>query len=894
MEIITTHINADFDAMASMVAARILHPNAVPVFPGSQERNLRNFFVESMVYDLGLAKLKSIDLADITRLILVDTRQRSRIGRFAEILEREDLSIYIYDHHPPSPDDVHGHYEVIREVGATTTILTGLIQNRGMHVSPKEATIMALGIYEDTGSFTFSSTTAQDFHAAGFLLDRGADLSIVQDMMSYELTSEQVALLNEMIQSAERIAINGIELLITRVSSNSYVGDFAVLVHKLMEMENAPAVFALAQMEERVYLVGRSRIPEVNVAEILVPLGGGGHPTAGSATVKGQTSMQLEQRLLRMLKSKVNPSRSARDMMSYPVIGIRPDQTLGSAADTLIRYNINVLPVLDDGRMLGHISRQVVEKALFHGLKELPLSEYMNTDFTVVAPDAGLPEIQERIIEENQRILPVVEDDRLVGVITRTDLLSTLVQSPFLSPYSYDSGKERRFVRKKNVAGLMKERLNRQIIDLLKSFGRVADDLKTGVYAVGGFVRDLLLRRDNLDIDIVVEGDGIRFAETYAERNPQVRVRVHKKFNTAVIIFEDGFTVDVATARREVYESPASLPIVELSSIKLDLYRRDFTINTLALQLNSRHFGTLIDFFGAQRDIKEKTIRVLHNLSFVEDPTRVFRAIRFEKRFGFRIGKLTIQLIDNARRINVFKGLSGRRLFHEIQLMLNEERPVLGMARMNDLGLLPILHPSIRFDEQMEELFLNVDVVLNWYDLLYLQHKYAKWKVYFLALGDPLSRAEFEEFLKRLEIPKYEMLELIKAKEHVDLMPRRIMVGEKSPMSEIHRALSPATLETLLCVMAKTRMEQLKKAISIYFTRLSQMRLSIGGRDLKELGYPPGPMYGKILDAVFSAKLNGEVDTREEELDFVQSHFPVSRFREPLQPKSRGRHKGRG
>jgi tRNA nucleotidyltransferase (CCA-adding enzyme) len=219
-----------------------------------------------------------------------------------------------------------------------------------------------------------------------------------------------------------------------------------------------------------------------------------------------------------------------------------------------------------------------------------------------------------------------------------------------------------------------------------------------GAYAVGGFVRDLFLYRADEDLDIVIEGDGIAFAREYG-RISGARIHSHEKFGTAVIIYPDGFTIDVASARMEYYKFPAALPVVELSSIKLDLYRRDFTINTLAVQLNPEQFGILIDFFNAQKDIKEKAIRVLHNLSFVEDPTRVFRAIRFEQRFGFAIGRLTAGLIHNAVRMDFFRELSGRRVFNELQLILQEEKPAAAVARLNDFGLLRVVHPGLVWDK---------------------------------------------------------------------------------------------------------------------------------------------------------------------------------------------------
>ena len=204
----------------------------------------------------------------------------------------------------------------------------------------------------------------------------------------------------------------------------------------------------------------------------------------------------------------------------------------------------------------------------------------------------------------------------------------------------------------------MKERLSPRIIDILKTIGEEAEEIGCGAYVVGGFVRDLFLYRNNEDMDIVIEGDGIAFTKKYVQ-TVDARIHSYEKFGTSVIIFPDGFKIDVASARMEYYKFPAALPTVEMSSIKLDLFRRDFTINTLSIQLNPDRFGVLIDFFSARKDLKEKVIRVLHNLSFVEDPTRVFRAIRFEQRFGFSIGKLTSGLIENAVKLDFFKNLSG-------------------------------------------------------------------------------------------------------------------------------------------------------------------------------------------------------------------------------------------
>ncbi|GAJ11841.1 unnamed protein product, partial [marine sediment metagenome] len=248
-------------------------------------------------YLFDFVRIKDVDLNNVKRLILVDTRQKKRIGKFKKLLDKNAMEIHIYDHHPPSDDDIKGDFEIVQERGALTSILAGIIREKGIKITPDEATLMSLGIYEDTGSFTYSSTTAEDYEAAAWLLEQGASLNTISDMLTRELTAEQVWLLNDLMASATRNNINGVEVVIAKVRSDRYIGDFAVLVQKFMEMENLNVIFALAQMENRVYLVARSRIPEVNVAEIAFEFGGGGHPQAASATVTDKTLIQAEEDL---------------------------------------------------------------------------------------------------------------------------------------------------------------------------------------------------------------------------------------------------------------------------------------------------------------------------------------------------------------------------------------------------------------------------------------------------------------------------------------------------------------------------------------------------------------------------------------------------------------------
>jgi tRNA nucleotidyltransferase (CCA-adding enzyme) len=883
LTVITTHVNADFDALASMLAAQKLYPHAVVVFPGSQEKNLRNFFVQSMVYLFNMADVKDIDFAAVKRLVLVDTRQRQRIGKLVSLLDREDVEIHIYDHHPDSDNDVAGDREIVRITGATVTILTEIIRDEAIELNPDEATIMCLGIYEDTGSFTFPSTTQADFQAAAFLLSKGANLNIVSHLISREISPEQVGLLNDMIQASTRYNITGIEVVVTTVTTENFVPDFAFLVHKMVKMENLDAIFALARMDNKIYVVARSRIEEVDTGSILKELGGGGHPYAAAATVKGKTLTQVEHILVELLYKSIRSRRLAKDLMSAPAISIPETATCSQAADTLIRYNINALLVTASGgdgagggKLVGFITRQVIEKSLYHRLDDVPVKDYMNTEFATVGPDSELTEVQEKIIENKQRILPVVDQQKTLGVITRTDLLNILVSDKSTeNRLSAEPSREMVHARTRSIVKFMRERLAKHILDLLQSIGEVADEIGYPAYVVGGFVRDLFLYRTNEDIDIVIEGDGIAFARHFAKLKG-ARIHTHAKFGTAVIIFPDGFKVDVASARMEHYRFPAALPIIEMSSIKLDLFRRDFTVNTLAIQLNARKFGMLIDFFTAQKDIKEKTIRVLHNLSFVEDPTRVFRALRFEQRFGFTIGKLTSGLIDNAVKMDFFKRLSGKRVFTELKLILEEENPTPALIRLHEYRLIKVVHPSINLNKDLISLFNSVRKVIAWYDLLFMEESYMKWAVYFLVLIRQCNRDVTDEIATRFELaPRYRKLfsvERFEAEKCLKTMERSRSIKN----SRLYNLLSGFKIELILYMMAATDKESVKKAISKYITVLRYVKLSIRGQNLKEMGLEPGPIYREILKAAHEAKLNGLLPTENHEWDFVRKYVQTA------------------
>ena len=878
MEVITTHMNADFDSLASMVAAKKFYPDAVMSFAGSQEKNIRDFFAQFSHYFLDFKRQKEIPLNKVTKLIIVDARQASRIGNFAKCLKNPGIELHIYDHHPDTPNDLKGDVEVIRPVGSTSTIFVQLFREKGISVTDDEATLLAMGIYEDTGSFNYAATTPADLEAASWLLEQGANLHTVSQSIARELTVYQLGLLNDLIKSAINYTIQGIEIVVTKMALTEYVDEFALLVRRFMVMENLNVLFALAGMEDRIYLIARSRMPEVNVGEIARDFGGGGHASAASATVKDMTMVQAEEKLIRLLNKYVRPQSLAGELMSHPVITVPPDISIKNANQVLTRYNITVLPVVQDkSKLLGIISRRVAEKAIFHNLGNLPVSDYMTTDVATLPSAASLADIQELIIEHRQRLIPVVDKDELQGVITRTDLLNLLINDPAHQPKNLIAADDRSYIeRHRNVNSQIVEFLNKEVIILLRTIGEVAEKNGFTAYAVGGFVRDLLLRIKNLDLDIVVEGDGIKFAKQLAEYFGGA-VRTHEKFSTALVIMPDGFNIDVATARLEYYEYPAAMPTVELSSLKLDLYRRDFTMNAMAINLNPDTFGTLVDYFNCQTDIKERRIRILHNLSFVEDPTRIFRAIRFEQRMGFTIGKHTEKLLKNAVKMNLFNRFFGNRCFTELKLIFSEENPIPAIRRMAEFDLLKFILPGLKFDKRMEKNLNEIQRAIAWYKLLYLDEPFQQWQVYLFAILADSSYSDLKIFCMKFEFPERHKKELLKEKEATDKILRELGRSRRLSNSEIYWLLQERSHESLLYLIAMARKKTAKKAVSHFVTHLRHYKTLIHGADLKKMGYKSGPIYKTILNHLLEAKLDGVVETKADEIAFIRSNYPLKK-----------------
>lgn len=871
MEVIISHQSADFDSLAAMVAAKKIYKDALLVFTGAVERNVRKFI---SIYGelIAITPLKKIKIEEITKLIIVDTRIKRRIGSFANVLKKRDLEIHIYDHHPSTADDIIGDLNIIEELGATTTIILKKLKEMNLEISPIEATLFALGIYEDTGSLTFSTTTIDDINSISYLFDKGIKLKVVANFMNIGLNLAQKKLFNQLLLSSKEISCKGIRIDMAKAEAKNYTEGLALLTHRLIEIENSDVFFTIVKMADRIYIVGRSRTNSVDVDEILKELGGGGHFQAASAVVKDLSLDELEKKLIKILERKVRVGIAAKDIMSSPVKTVSTLTSIEETKKILLRYGHNGIPVVEEDKLKGIITMQEVNKAKQHGFGKELVSKYMSNQIINVKLDTSLTEIQELMIDYDiGRILVVNQESKLVGIVTRTDLIRNLygeghIPKRSFSTYIVTSSK---MARKKQIE-LIKKIFPKRVQGILNKIGEIGDKLNFPVFMVGGVVRDLFLGIENYDIDIVVEGDGIKYARELSG-DLKGRTKSHEKFRTAVIILADGFKIDVATARREFYEYPAAFPKVELSSIKKDLYRRDFTINAMAIQLNKKYFGKLIDFFGGQKDLRIGIIRVLYNLSFVEDPARIIRAIRFEQRYNFKMDRATEDFLKKAIDDKLLSRLRKKRIAEELILILKEENPLKSLKRLEELGALKYILPEVELDKDTVERFNKAKDNYNFWKRNISDEKIELWLIYFFCIIGQLEKNKIQRRCKKLMFKQKTLDKINYIYLNLDSIIEFISQKNKLLPSSIYTKLKDVPNEILFLAMMESGSDTAKERVNSFLKNYKKESLYISGKDLKKLDFKPGPIYSYILNRLLYAQLDGEVNSKEDEIKIVKN-----------------------
>lgn len=869
MRVIMTHEQADFDALASLLGAYLLDDAAIPVLPRRTNRNVRSFIT---LYGLELPFVDPRDLpiAAITHVTLVDAQSLVSLKGMSA-----NTHIHVVDHHPKREHLPPEWSVVSMPTGATTTILVELLREASLPLSPIQATLLLLGIYEDTGALTYARTSARDLLAAAFLLEAGASLQIANNFLNHPLTQEQQSLYDRLRSNTQSLKIHGHTIFIACGDAQDVDEELSSVTHKLRDLLDPDALFVLMKTRSGIQMIARSTDDHIDVAEIVARFGGGGHERAAAALIRDQELANVCARLQEILPQTVRPAVTVAQIMSRGPTLLLKDTPIEKANERMHRFGHEGYPVVEEvttergkqKRVIGLLTRRGVDRAIGHKYS-IPVSEAMEPGSISISPDDSIEALQRLMIESGWGQVPVVDPTSgdITGIVTRTDLLKILAPQPALPERS-------RLVSRLDSA-LPGERLA-----FLKAIAHAATEQHAALYIVGGFVRDLLLERPSLDFDLVLEGDAILLAQALAQRYGG-RVTSHTQFGTAKWHLEGSSfsnldfhhpleSVDLVSARTEFYPHPTSLPTVERGSIKLDLHRRDFTINTLALRLDDRHYGELHDYWGGMNDLRAGVVRVLHSFSFVDDPTRILRAARFEQRFGFSIDQRTLDLLKKA--LPLISRLSPDRLRHEFDHILGEAIAPKILARLDELevfdALEPPLHWSAALHEQLTRLSQTPLPDAIWEIDSHLNESHFHRELGYILWLKAQAIEHFNGICKNLKLSARlaDQVSAAAALEH-DL-PR--LVGALP--SQIVTRLEDVPPLSRYAIYTSTSAADQRQVLEMYASRWRHVQPVTSGHDLRKLGLPPGSFYREILAQLRAAWLDGEITSLDEEKQLLHS-----------------------
>jgi tRNA nucleotidyltransferase (CCA-adding enzyme) len=844
VDVIVTHANTDFDAFAAMLAARRLYPGAVVALSGSLNRNVRDFY-RLHAEELDVVEQGRVDLGAITRLIVVETSHPGRLGDFERVARDTKVEVVLFDHHgEESLDWVRPENVVRSDDGALATTMVSILAERELDVTPLEATVLALGIHEDTGSLSYAGVSLRDAEALAWCLRHGASQDMVAQYLHAPLSEGERALLDALLAALETHEAAGFEVLVAAVRWPEYVDGVSNLAHKIIDVTDARALVCLVEMDDRVFCVVRTRIAELDAAAVAAALGGGGHAQAASAIHRGSLD-EARRLVLDALPEAVRRRLVAGEIMSRPPRFVSPDDTVSHAMVLCQRHRQSGMQVGEPERLVGIVTREDLDKAIGHGLSHAPVKSVMSSGVVTCSEETPLPQVMRLVASSEAGRVPVVRGEEVVGVVTRSDLLRAL-EEPL--PADEEPGGPDLGERLLGLEGLQ------PVFEAVQAVSEPFD----GVYLVGGAVRDVLMGEPNFDVDIAVEGDGIALGQALA-RALGGRFVPHEKFGTAIVLYGDGGRLDVATARTEFYDYPGALPTVEQASIRQDLYRRDFTINAMAVSLKGQDFGRLVDFFGGHRDLADRIVRVLHNLSFIDDPTRIFRAIRYETRYGFRMDAHTLALAKACVEMELVGELSSARLRDEFQALLSEERVGESVRRMAELGIDRAIHPHLAADEEAVRLLEQIDGLRGAY-----APDAPAWRLRLAVLARRLSSTEVLEWGERLKLRRRDAERIADA---VAVAPRlRDLAAATKEPAALWARVAPHDPDGALFAFAEAK-GHARERLERYFEELRDIRLEISGGDLAELGLGESPRVGAVLEELLRRKLNGQLDGKAAEIE---------------------------
>ncbi|MCF8008756.1 MAG: CBS domain-containing protein [Halanaerobiales bacterium] len=856
MDLIISHENTDIDGLAGMIAAAKLYTDAKVVISENMT-SLAQRFLALYKDEFEIYKYDQIEYKKVKRVIIIDTHEIDRLGTFNDFIDIENVEVIVYDHHPHLKLDWID-IDLSENVGSATSILVNRLKRENVKLNRSEVTLFALGISADTGNFMHLNTESEDLIAFAYLLDMGANKKIINEYLLETLNQSQKKVFDLLIKHRKDLKIKDTDITYFSLKYPHYVTGLNNVAEKIKLLYQLSVIFILVEMEGKVIIIGRSSDENVNLEDIFDKLGGGGHFGAGSVSLK--TDLEIAQNKLETaIRDNVKVALRVKDVMKKPVT-VNQNTKVNKVKEMIKDKNISGVLAVDQNKNIKGIftTRDLRRLNVKKDIYRVPIKAYMTKKLIFIKPYDTIHKAQEKMVKHDIGRLPVKDKEgNLIGIITRRDILNQYYQE------ETENQNQNRYVsslvsitpEKEKIINRLDE-LPNQVRKLFKNIGKIADKNNCKIFLVGGMVRDLLLNKSNNDFDFVVEGDIESLIKEIAV-SYDVSYKYNQHFQTGSMKLKQ-YDLDFAVSRNELYTHPGALPKVKKADIFDDLFRRDFTINALAVALHPKEYGSLYDFFKARKDVEKKILKVLHRFSFLDDPTRIVRGIRLVLQLNLLIDEETRALMQEAIRLSRFSDVTFPRIYKELKLLFRENVDLEFIDLLKEIPFLRLIYDKYNLPVKIKEKYKRAKKYLAYFD----QNNYnvKKWPVYFSLIMSSIPSSIINSWSLKQKIKN---VLLFRPKEYV---AKNIV--NNSGRVDLYSILKDYTNEQLVLLMALYDQKELKEKIFFYLDQISDIEISINGNDLLNIGYKEGPLISKALELVKTQLLKGNLKTKKKQLAY--------------------------
>jgi tRNA nucleotidyltransferase (CCA-adding enzyme) len=859
MDLIISHENTDIDGLAGMIAASKLYQEG-KVVVSENMTTLAKRFLALYKDEFEIYRYDEVDYNNVNRVIVIDTHEYDRLGNMTELINWEQVEVIVYDHHPHQKLDWI-NIDLSENVGSSASIIVNRLKRENIKLNRSEATLFALGISADTGNFMHLNTESEDLMAFAYLLDMGANKKVINEYLLETLDKNQKRVFELLIKHRKDIRIKDKNIALFTLKYPRYVTGLNNVVEKIKLLYQLPVVFVLVEMEGKVIIIGRSSDENVNLEEIFSDLGGGGHSGAGSVSLK--TDLEIARNKLETtIRDKIKVSVKVEEVMQEPV-KVNQDIKIEKVKQLMEKENISGVFVVDEDESVKGIftTRDLRRLTEEDDIYRVPVKGYMTKKLIYIKPDDTIHKAQEKMVNNDIGRLPVKnEDGRVIGVITRRDILNQYYKEETSSQNQnrYVSSLVSITPEKVKISSKLDE-LPNQIRKIFKNIGKIAQDNDSRVFLVGGMVRDLLLNKDNKDFDFVVEGNVEGLIKDVAS-NYDVKYKYNSNFQTGSMVINNKYELDFAVSRNELYTHPGALPKVKKADIFDDLFRRDFTVNALAVALHPEEYGYLYDFFKAREDVGDRILKALHRFSFLDDPTRIIRGIRVVLQHNLEIEEETKALMQEAIRLNEFSDVTFPRIFKELRLLFLEEPDQRFLEILEEIPFLRLLYDGYQLPKGIKDKWERAGYYLAYFNNN--NYNVKEWVVYFSLIFKNLPRSLIERWSVKSNL-----------KEIILFKPEEYNIDQITKLTgsvDIYNKLKNISNEKLVLLLAEHDNKKLEEKIFYFLEQISDIKLAVDGNDLIELGFKEGPIISIALKLLKRQVLKNNLKTRKEQLNYAK------------------------